>query len=58
MFGNGSLAAVARGQLLEYQHLTARQAVARGERMGSADVHPHPSPDVLAVTCLVPAGSL
>jgi superfamily II DNA or RNA helicase len=51
-------AAIARGQLLEQQHQAARQAVARGERMGSADVHPHPSPDVLAVTCLVPTGSL
>ncbi len=51
-------AALTRGQLLETQHQAARQAVARGERMGRADVHPHPSPDVLAVTCLIPAGSL
>jgi superfamily II DNA or RNA helicase len=51
-------AALARGQLLETQHTAARQAVARGEGMGTADVHPHPNPDVLAVTCLVPAGSL
>jgi superfamily II DNA or RNA helicase len=51
-------AALSRGQLLEAQHLAARQAVARGEQMGSADVHPHPEPDVLAVTCLIPAGSI
>ena len=51
-------AALTRGQLLETQHQAARQAVARGERMGRADVHPHPSPDVLAISCLVPARSL
>ena len=49
-------AALARGRLLETQHSAARQAVARGEGMGSADVHPHPDPDVLAVTCLIPTG--
>ena len=51
-------AALLRGQLLESQHLAARQAVGRGERMGRADVHPHPSPDVLAVTCFVPERTL
>ena len=47
-------AAVARGERLEAQHQTARQAVARGRGMGAAAVHPHPTPDILAITCLVP----
>lgn len=51
-------AARARGALLAEQHAAARQAVARGERMGSADVRPHPYPDVLAAVCLVPVGGL
>jgi superfamily II DNA or RNA helicase len=50
-------ATLRRGQLLEEQHLAARTAIDRERRgLGTAQVHPHPDPDILAITCLIPTG--
>lgn len=49
-------ATLRRGELLEEQHLAARTAIDKERRgLGAAQVHPHPNPDVLAITCLIPA---
>ena len=50
-------ATLQRATLLEEQHLAARTAIDQQRRgLGTAEVHPHPEPDVLAITCLIPAG--